>query len=415
MYYKLKDNIELLKIHLKGPLYINSFFLILNSITSSGIGFIFWMVAAKFYSTEYMGVSTALISSLNLILMISVLGFDQSIIRFFPNRDKSKLFSTTILITFISGTSFSLLYVMNINFLAPDLYMIKDNFLIFYIFLIANIVTFLSSSVFLALRKAKYLFIQNLITGSRLFLILPFIVFGALGIFISFGVSFILSLIFSIIILFKFGIRPKKIDKEFLKDSFHFSSGNYIFSLLSAIPSQILSIIILNILGAQETAYYYISLTLASILFIIPSSFSTSLFVEGSHGKPLRKNILKSVLFIFSILIPAVIIFYFIGEFILGLINPTYVNALNIFRLMILSSFFMVFYNLFISIKKVQKDMKTLIFIGTMNTIFLIGLSYILMLKFGLVGIGYAWLINYGLISLIIIVIIIKKIILKEE
>ncbi len=59
----------------------------LNSITGSGIGFIFWIVAAKFYSTEVVGITTALLSSITLITMFSFLGFDQSIIRF-PSGDK---------------------------------------------------------------------------------------------------------------------------------------------------------------------------------------------------------------------------------------------------------------------------------------------------------------------------------------
>ncbi len=71
---------------------------------------------------------------------------------------------------------------------------------------------------------------------------------------------------------------------------------------------------------------------------------------------------------------------------------------------MLVSTFFIVFYNIFISIKRIQKDIKVLIFIGTINAILLIGFNYILMQIFGLIGIGYAWIISYGLLSLFVII-----------
>lgn len=409
MYQKLKNNFNSLKNHLESPLYVNSFYIMLTMAASSVIGFVFWIVAAKVYSPSSVGINTALISSLSVLTLISMLGFDQSIIRFFPEGDKSRIFSTAIIITVFATAVFGLIFILGIDLWAPSLSMIKNNALLFYVFLLANVLTVLAGIAFLALRKAKYYFIQNLITGIRLILLIPFVALTSLGIFSSYGVSFVIALIFSIIVLYKFGIHPKKFDKNFLTDSFHFSAGNYTFGILTVIPSQILSIIILNTLGADQTAYYYIAFTIASILFIIPQAFSTSLFVEGSHGEPLRKNILRSLGSIFSLLIPLAIIFYIMGGFILTLIGHNYLNALGLFDLMILSSIFMVPYYIFISIKKVQKDMKSLIFIGALLTTLTIGLSYLLMLKYGLMGVGYGWIVTYVSISIIVVIYALKE------
>ena len=37
---------------LKDPLYKNSIFLMLSSVTGTGTGFIFWVIAARLYSTD---------------------------------------------------------------------------------------------------------------------------------------------------------------------------------------------------------------------------------------------------------------------------------------------------------------------------------------------------------------------------
>lgn len=405
---KLKKQINKLKTHSNNPLYVNSFFIMLTFVVSSGIGFVFWILAAKVYSAEYVGLNTALISSMTLIASISLLGFDQSIIRFFPEMDKSRIFSTSLIVTFVFTTLIWIIYIEGIDLWSPDLSIIKDVAFIFYIFLISNVFMNLSGSAFLALRKSKYYFVQNVITGSRLLLLFPFIIFGSLGIFNSFGVSFTLATIFSLILLYKLGIHPKKMDKNILKKSYRFSAGNYLFGLLTGTPSLILSIVVLNVLGAEQTAYYYISLTIVSVLYIIPSSFSTSVFVEGSHGEPLRKNVLKSIYSIAILLIPSSILLYILAPFLLSLIGSNYLNALGIFRLMILTAFGLIFYNIFISIKKIQKDMKGLLFIGILYAISLLGLSYVLMLKYGLIGVGYAWIFTYGFISVIMIIMAIR-------
>jgi len=41
-----------LKQHLNDPLFKNAYFLMLSSISSAGSGFFFWLIAARFYSTN---------------------------------------------------------------------------------------------------------------------------------------------------------------------------------------------------------------------------------------------------------------------------------------------------------------------------------------------------------------------------
>ncbi|MDI6810198.1 MAG: hypothetical protein QMD80_00700 [archaeon] len=56
-----------LKQHLKDPLYKNSLFIMLTSVTSAEFGFVFWLIAVKFYSTEEVGLASAIIAANGLI------------------------------------------------------------------------------------------------------------------------------------------------------------------------------------------------------------------------------------------------------------------------------------------------------------------------------------------------------------
>jgi len=222
------------------------------------------------------------------------------------------------------------------------------------------------------------------------------------GIFVSYGLPFIIGLSFLAFLPFKFHFKSLKVDLGFLKESIHFSAGSYITNLLTITPSQIVSIMALNVLGARLTAVYFMAFSIASLLFMVPYAFSSSLLVEGSHNEPLRTKTLKSLLGIFAVLVPLVLIFYFFGGFLLEIIGKSYLEGLDLLKILSASSFFVAICSTYISLKKIQKDIKGLILIGGLIFVLTIGFSYPLMLIFGLIGIGYAWIIGYGLCSIII-------------
>jgi O-antigen/teichoic acid export membrane protein len=94
----------------------------LCNVFNAGCGFFFWIIAARFYSVEQVGLATALISSLGLVILFSRLGFDSSVIRFFSSEDRGKIISTSLIATtsacVLSGAIFILLAEMNIPFYA---------------------------------------------------------------------------------------------------------------------------------------------------------------------------------------------------------------------------------------------------------------------------------------------------------
>ena len=129
------------------------------------------------------------------------------------------------------------------------------------------------------------------------------------------------------------------------------------------------------------------------------------MFVEGSHGEVLKKAVLKSLFAMFLLLTPLVIILYSSGEFVLGLLGKDYAaGGLNLLRLMVLSSFFVGICQIYSSIKRIQKDMRGLILLGALIFVLLLGLSYTLIPKLGLLGVGYAWMISYGVSSVVVAV-----------
>jgi hypothetical protein len=62
---------------------------------------------------------------------------------------------------------------------------------------------------------------------------------------------------------------------------------------LLGLPAMVLPILITNLIGVKFSAYFYMAMMIANLLYIIPTATSQSLFAEGSHIETELKMHLK--------------------------------------------------------------------------------------------------------------------------
>ena len=269
-------------------LYRNSFFLLLAYFSDAVLAFAFWAISANLYPKEYVGIATGAISLLFLTVTLSRVGLDQSLIRHFPDGDKGAILSTclavTTLLALLMGIGSAILGV-NWSFSTVN----NEGFVLwFLVFVSAESAVSITSTAFIAVRRADLFWIQRLIADSKILLLFVFRDLGVMGIVISFGIPLFAAIAFAVATLrVVLGIRLGRVNLGFLKSSSKFAAGNYVSAILLASPAQIVPLIILGTVGAEATASYYIAYGIGSVLFFVPGAFSTSLFVEGSHGEHL--------------------------------------------------------------------------------------------------------------------------------
>jgi len=392
----LPKNFSEVRQHLQEPLIRNSFFIMASSFAAAGFGFFFWMIAARFYSQADVGIATALMSSMGLLILISRLGLDQSVIRFFPLRDKNRVLGTAILVPTAVALGAGLIFIAVVDVVSPELTIVRSIAPLYLIILGAYSITWVLEGAFNALRKSEHYFTLNLLYGTRIFFLVPLVFLGATGIFGAFGLSFILGLALALALLTRCSVKPTPcVDRGFLREAWQFSAGAYIAGILMSAPNMVIPIMVLHVLGAESTANYYITYAIVSILFMIPYAFTTSLFVEGSHGGEMKKSVLRTLASMFALLIPGIIALSLFGEQILNLIGKDYVEGMALLRVLALSALFVSVCQTFISISKVRNDIRSLIILSSFISVALLGLGYAMMNRFGLIGMGYAWLATY--------------------
>jgi len=398
-----------LSFHLQEPIIKNSLYILSTRIINFASGFVFLMVAAKFYSITNVGIAAALISSLTLVILLSRLGIDVYIIRFINYDNKTRLFNFFLIVTFFLSIIISILYISSISFFSPQLSFIRNvNYAFIFIFFVAiGSIASTTGTTFIATRKAKNYLIQNIFSTARIPLLIPFVFAGSFGILGASGIASIFSALFGLFLLIERKPFIFKIEMPLIRGAFKFSISNYISSIFDNGSVLVLPIIVLNLLGPTNAAKFNIAYAIGN-LFIISDALSTSLFVEGSQGGGLRKNIMKTILAIYSILTPTVIFIYFFGSNLLALLGNEYIDAISLLRVFALSSFFIPIYSLFIVIQNIRLDVGSVVIANTARSLLLIGFSYILMLRFGILGIGYAWMIVHIFLAICIIITITK-------
>jgi len=394
---------EKLKQFVAIPLYSNAFYLMLNTALTALFGFFFWMIVARFYTEADVGFSSAIISAICLLTLISLVGLNISLVRFLPHSDKpQELVNSCYTLSGIISLVVAGIFLAGLGFWSPALAFVTKNAIFAAAFIVFTILWTLSSLVnftFIARRRAGFVLSKGIIFSVlRLPLPVLFVLFfRTFGIVASWGIAVAVALAVSIFMFLprvQHSYKPVPTLKlSLLKDMWRYSGGNYLANLFMACPAFILPLMVVNILSAEQNAYFYIGWMIAALLFAIPLAVSQSLFAEGSHFEDkLKENVTKSLKFTYLLLVPAVIVLILVGKWVLLAFGQSYsLNALHLLWVLSLSSLPLAISYIYTGILQVSGRIKELVAIWGLIVLGALLGSYLIMPVTGIIGIGYAW------------------------
>jgi O-antigen/teichoic acid export membrane protein len=391
-------------------LYKNSIYLMLSSAVMAALGFISWIICARLFNAHEIGLATTIISIMSLIGNFSLLGLGTGLVRFLPtSKEKNNKINTCFTLVAIVTIVVSSIFLLGIKKFSPDLFFIKENLLLAFSFIFFMVLYSWSSlieSIFISFRKACFILTKSTIFGT-LRVVLPFAVvgLGAYGIFSSYMIALLAGFIIVFIILIKkFDYRPKFVFYDnVIKRIGKYSFILYVAGFIGGLPLLLLPLIITNTISPTTTAYYFMAMQIANLLFVIPSSTTNSLFAEGSNDEnKLKEKTLKSIKIIAFILIPAILAIVFLGQYILLTFGKEYsAQGFNFLRVMALSGILVSINSVFGSVFKVKNRTKQITIASIVGAVTILGLSYLTLTKgYGLIGIGFSYIIGQAIVSL---------------
>jgi len=181
-----------------------------------------------------------------------------------------------------------------------------------------------------------------------------------------------------------------------------FSLGNYIAGFIGGLPVMVLPILITNSIGAKFSVYFYIDMMIANLLYIIPMATSQSLFAEGSYReRDLKIQLKKAIKIISLILVPAILVTFLFGKYILLAFGKEYSSEGVIFlQILAISGIFLSINYIGNSIFFIKHRIKLIILVNFIGASIILSLS-IMLIHQNLLGIGVGWVMGQGTISVI--------------
>ncbi len=414
---------ESLKKHLGTSLYSNAYYLMATQVVASLGGFAFWVIAARFFTAEDVGLAGAIIPAISLLAAISELGLGYGLIRFLPGAGNkaNKMLNTSFTLYFLASMVASLIFLFGLGLWSPALLTLRSHpayFAGFVAFVVVSGLRALVNTVFIAYLSSKFTSIMALIT--RLSAIPLLILFMSLlhdfsGIVAALGFAIMICLLVAVVFFLprvNKGYFPyPQISKGVIKQIIPYSIGNHISLFIGAAITWLLPIIVINILGAEANAYFYIAWAVSLMVMVIPSALSTSAFAESSHHEEsLLPNIGKALKLSILLQLPVIALIFAFGDELLLLFGKEYsesgTTVLWLLSLTVLPSNICHFYGTY---ARVKANFKILIGLAVAITTLVLSLTYFLAPRFGIEGVGVAYLAGHTLLALGIIALVLHK------
>ena len=408
------------------PLYNNAIYLMLSNVTTCLFGFAFWNIMARFFTPSQVGIGASLIAASSLIGILAELGLRIGLIRYVPeNReDAGLLINSAFTLASLSSLIGGLIYLVGIKIWSPALSFIQEDILyllLFLTFTLTNSLSGLTDGSLIAGRASRYVFYKSALVAI-LKIPLPVFIFAHLkgfGIFTGTGISLAIAVLvaWSLFLpkVYK-GYLPRPIiAKGILQKVLPYSFANYMANLLNLSPQFIYPLMVLNVLGPENSAYFYIAWMTTMVLVVIPNGVSQSLLAEGSHNPNKMGRDGRRVLYLsLALSVPAVAAMMVMARWLLHFFGPGYAeHGTPVIRFLALAIIPQCINTLYITVNQIRKQVYLIIAQTGFLAIVAIGVAYWWFGRVGLPGVGMAYLLAHSVLALVVIRPLLK--VLKEK
>jgi len=311
----------------------NSLYLVLNSGLQAALGFAFWIVAARLFTTEDVGKASSLIAATTIIGYIALLGLNSTFVRYLPAApDRDAMLTDGLFLVAVSGAGLGLLYVLLTPAIAPRVAFIdyQPAMAVGFVLLTASgAVNLLTDSVFIAGRKAGY---NALVDGgiggiTKVALAVLVVGTGAYGLFCASVGGYTAATIVSVLLMIR-ALRWRPVFRKpfrTLLPLIRFSGASYVGNVLNLLPILVVPLVALGRLGASAAAYYFVAFQIANILYSGAYAVEQTFLAEGSQsGADWHKLVRRSLHVLLALCLPACLVLFVAARWILLMFGSKY-------------------------------------------------------------------------------------------
>jgi O-antigen/teichoic acid export membrane protein len=344
----------------------NGAFLTMSTLVTSGLGFVYWWVAARLFSQEAVGLASATTSVMMLLATIGLLGLETLLISELPkSQRKGELLFLGLLIagsvSFLLGLGFALI-APRVSAELSLFFQGTSSVLYFSVGVGLCALTFIFDAAMIGLLRGDWHFWRNLVF-SVVKLLLLFIVNRAdptgLTLYNTWLISLLLSLAASVWLV---GASQKRILHppvwSLLRYQGRSASEHYLLNLSLQAPRLVLPLLVTTLISAEANASFYLGWMLVSFAFMVPSHLASVLHAVGSSNTQQLSQKLRFTLVIsLSIAAVATLLLVVLAPWLLGLFGSDYASSAHMLRLLSLAIIPTVIKFYYVTVCRVQETL----------------------------------------------------------
>jgi O-antigen/teichoic acid export membrane protein len=400
--------------HLRTPLYRNAYAWLASTGFSSATGVLYWILAARLYPVDVLGLSAALISTLMFISGISQLNLVSALVRFLPTAGPATarftaycyLAAGLLTLAFSAAAAALGARLPGLGFIETDWRMVA----VFVPAAVAWTIFNLQDGVLTGLRAAVWVPVDNI--GYSLVKLVFLIVLQPWlpewGIFVSWTVpALVMVLPINLLIFGRLIPRHARLGQEAaapvqLPQLARYIASNYAGSLFSLASGRLLPALVVAVAGATSAAYFYLAWTLANTLKLAGVQMATSLTVEGAlDSASMALNSSRFLRLMGWLLVPLVLALVLAAPLVLRLSGPDYADGGSaVLRLLSLSILPSLVVSWCLSIARVRRQLAEIVVAEGVLAALTLGLGWLLLRSQGLAGVGIASVVSTTFVAL---------------
>jgi O-antigen/teichoic acid export membrane protein len=392
---------------LKDQLLRNGHVLTFNSVLTSGLGALYWAFAASVYDADTVGRNYSAVSAMMLLAGVGQLNLVNVLLRFVPTAgDRTRqLVSRAYLGACASTVVLAAVFLFLLPVLSPGLRFLRDPLLgpCFVVSSAAYAVFVIQDGVLTGLRRTDWVVLENAVfaVGKIILVAVLAVVLPESGILLSWVLAVLAAVTLTNGFLYARAFprhAGTALDEraDASRPTGRYVLADYVAALFWLAATALLPILVLNILGPDQAAFFSLAWLAGFSLYHLNTSMGQSLIVEAANDPAqLVKQCHQVLRHTGMLLVAGTAALCAAAPLVLRIFGADYArHGAGLLRLVALSAIPNLVVITAVSASRAQRRLRMVVGILAVVCSLSTGLSLVLLPVMGIAGVGAGWLIG---------------------
>jgi O-antigen/teichoic acid export membrane protein len=273
----------------------NSLALIVAKVATLGLGFLFWLVAARLFEPSQVGLAAGIVAAVLLCVQLALLGVGSAVIAMFPvhRAAPARLLDTALTTAVLAGAGIGAAFAALLAFTSPRIGVIatRPAYLALFVAMSAlGTAGVVLDQISTTLRRGDQALTRGVLNGALSLVTVGGLAFvphsGSLALFACWVIGAAAAGALGIVqlrrALERYRYRPR-LERGLARRLVGVGLPNHALTLADRAPGLLLPVLVTELLSPAANAYWYAVWMMAWVVFVIPVQVGMTLFAEAAH------------------------------------------------------------------------------------------------------------------------------------